>query len=106
MNLNFDSVLIAPVLISILMIVVFSEAIKKLDTKNWLNGSYKVYLPVIFSVMFSFILYKGKFILKEQAIFFGFVMFSTSTFFYNAILKTLRKKKSKLLEEEKDNKDV
>lgn len=105
MNLNFDSVLIAPVLISIVMIVVLSEAIKKLDTKNWLNGAYKVYLPVIFSVMFSFILFKANFILKEQAIFFGFVMFSTSTFFYNAILKTLRKKKSKLLEE-KENKDV
>lgn len=102
MNLNLDTILIPSVIISIIMIILFSELIKKLDKKNWLNGSYKVYLPVIFSILFSFILYKSSFILKEQIIFYGLLMFSVSTFFYNAILKTLKKKRDSILNQPKD----
>lgn len=76
--------------VSIFCTVMFSEIVKKLDSKNYLKG-YRVYLPLLFSSGFSVAL---KFIMKIEWMMFPFLegcLFGFSVFGYEVVLKSINK---------------
>jgi Na+-translocating ferredoxin:NAD+ oxidoreductase RnfA subunit len=76
------------ILVSIALVVVFTELIKKLDKKNWLKG-YRVYIPLALSAGASGLLKIGNFFVSEQFWFWWAVIFGFSVFAYEAVLKKL-----------------
>ena len=77
-------------IISIVCTIMFSEIVKKFDSKNYLKG-YKVWLPFIFSCGFSVAL---KFALKIDwinVIFIEASIFGFSVFGYETLLKSINK---------------
>lgn len=84
-------------IISIMCTIVFSEIVKKFDSKNYLKG-YKVWLPFIFSCGFSVAL---KFIFKIDWMIMIFIegsLFGFSVFGYETILKSITKLMNKTSE--------
>jgi Na+-translocating ferredoxin:NAD+ oxidoreductase RnfA subunit len=76
------------VLVSIALVVVFTELIKRLDKKDRLKG-YRVYIPLILSLGAAGLLRIGNFFIPEQMWFWWAVIFGFSVFAYEAILKKL-----------------
>jgi hypothetical protein len=76
------------VLISVALVVVLTELIKRLDKKDWLKG-YRVYVPLIFSLGAAWLLRIGNFFVPEQMWFWWAVIFGFSVFAYEAVLKKL-----------------
>jgi hypothetical protein len=76
------------VLVSVALVVVFTELIKKLDKKDRLKG-YRVYIPLALSAGASGLLKIGNFFVTEQFWFWWAVIFGFSVFAYEAVLKKL-----------------
>jgi Na+-translocating ferredoxin:NAD+ oxidoreductase RnfA subunit len=76
------------VLVSVALVVVFTELIKKMDKKNLLKG-YRVYIPLILSLGAAGLLRIGNFFVPEQMWFWWAVIFGFSVFAYEAVLKKL-----------------
>jgi len=77
------------VAVAIVLTIVFTELIKKLDIKNRLKG-YRVWIPVVLSGGVSYLLGYGKFFPEPNQIWFWWaVIFAISTFAYEAILKKI-----------------
>ena len=76
--------------ISVFCTVMFTEIVKKMDTKNILKG-YKVWLPLLFSCGFSVAI---KFVMKVDWLFMIFIessLFGFSVFGYEVILKSINR---------------
>jgi chromate transport protein ChrA len=76
------------VLVAIALVVVSTELIKKLDKKDRLKG-YRVYVPLVLSLVAAFLLRIGNFFVSEQMWFWWAVIFGFSVFAYEAVLKKL-----------------
>jgi uncharacterized membrane protein YoaK (UPF0700 family) len=76
------------VVVSIALVVVFTELIKRLDKKDRLKG-YRVYVPLVLSLGAAGLLRIGNFFVPEQMWFWWAVIFGFSVFAYEAVLKKL-----------------
>ena len=88
---DLTSLLPAFVFIAILLVVVLTELIKRLDKKNVLKG-YRVYVPLIISFGVAGLLTIGKFFAPEQIWFWWAVIFGFSVFAFEAVLKQIKAK--------------
>lgn len=77
------------VVIAVLLTVVFSELVKKLDKKERLKG-YRVWVPALFSAFFAFLLWHGAFFAPREVWFWWATIFGLSAFFYEAILRKIK----------------
>jgi hypothetical protein len=77
------------ILIAIALVVVGTELIKKIDTKNRLKG-YRVYIPFALSFGAAGLLKIGNFFTTEQMWFWWAVIFGFSVFSFEAILKKIQ----------------
>jgi hypothetical protein len=75
--------------LAVALVVIFTELVKKLDTKDRLK-SYRVYVPIVFSAGAAFLLRIGTFFAAEQVWFWWAAIFGVSVFFYEAILKKIQ----------------
>jgi len=77
------------IVIAIIVVIILTELIKKLDKKNMLKG-YRVWIPAVLSAVVSYLLMLGKFFNPPLQVFFWWaVIFSISVFAYEAILKKI-----------------
>jgi hypothetical protein len=76
------------ILVSVALVVVFTELVKKLDKKDRLKG-YRVYLPLVFSFGAAALLRIGGFFAPEQMWFWWAVIFAFSVFAFEAVLKKI-----------------
>lgn len=74
------------IIVAIILVVVLTELVKRLDKKDKLKG-YRVYIPFAFSCAESFLLRLGKFFEPQQVWFWWAAIFALSVFFFEAILK-------------------
>ena len=88
---DLTSLLPAFIFIAIILVVVLTELIKKLDKKNVLKG-YRVYVPLVISFCVTALLRIGKFFIPEQIWFWWAVVFGFSVFAFEAILKHIKTK--------------
>jgi Na+-translocating ferredoxin:NAD+ oxidoreductase RnfA subunit len=76
------------VVVSVALVVMFTELIKRLDKKDRLKG-YRVYIPLVLSAGAAGLLKVGNFFITEQFWFWWAVIFGFSVFAYEAVLKKL-----------------
>jgi predicted membrane channel-forming protein YqfA (hemolysin III family) len=77
------------IVIAIIVVIAFTELIKKLDKKDRLKG-YRVWIPAVLSGGIAYLLGFGKFFAEPNQIWFWWaVIFAISTFAYEAILKKI-----------------
>jgi cyanate permease len=76
------------ILVSVALVVAFTELVKKLDKKDRLKG-YRVYAPLVLSFGAAGLLRIGNFFVPEQMWFWWAVIFGFSVFAYEAVLKKL-----------------
>lgn len=77
------------VIIAIVTVIVFTELIKRLDKKDVLKG-YRVWIPLILSLLASVALRIGNFFANpDQVWFYWAVIFALSVFGFEAILKKI-----------------
>jgi Na+-translocating ferredoxin:NAD+ oxidoreductase RnfA subunit len=76
------------IMVSIALVVMFTELIKRLDKKDRLKG-YRVYIPLVLSFGAAALLRIGNFFVSEQMWFWWAVIFGFSVFAYEAVLKKL-----------------
>lgn len=86
MEFSLNALLLPCVILAIVLVVLLTEIIKKVDKKNRLKGK-RVFIPLTLSCVFSFLLAFGEFFVYKQAPFYGAVMFTLSVTFYETILK-------------------
>jgi len=78
------------VLIAIMVVIILTELIKKLDKKNRFKG-YRIWIPAALSAVVSFLLMLGNFFNPPMQVFFWWaVIFSISVFGYEAVLKKIK----------------
>jgi uncharacterized membrane protein YoaK (UPF0700 family) len=77
------------VFIAAVLVVIFTELIKRLDKKDWLKG-YRVYIPLVLSFVAAFLLKIGNFFVSAQMWFWWIVIFGFSVFAYEAVLRKLQ----------------
>lgn len=75
---------------AVVLTVLFSELVKRLDKKDRLKG-YRVWIPFVLSAGFAFLLWKGAFFAPSEVWFWWAAIFGCSVFFYEAILKHIKK---------------
>jgi Na+-translocating ferredoxin:NAD+ oxidoreductase RnfA subunit len=92
--MNVISLLPVFILVSIALVVAFTELIKRLDRKDRLKG-YRVYIPLVLSFGAAALLRIGNFFVPEQMWFWWAVIFGFSVFAYEAVLKKLESAFSK-----------
>ena len=84
-----DQLLPVSVIIAIVLLVIITELVKKLDKKNRLKGC-RVWVPAIFSGGAAQLLRIGQFFNPpEQVWFWWAVIFAFAVFAYEAILKKI-----------------
>lgn len=76
------------IIIAIVLVVILTEIVKRLDRKGVLKG-YRVYLPLVFSLGAAALLRIGNFFVPEQMWFWWAVIFGFSVFAFEAILKKM-----------------
>lgn len=89
MIFDLSRLLDAGVGVAIVLTVIFTELIKKLDKNDRLKG-YRVWIPAILSLVFSAVMAFGEFFILQQVPFYAAVIFGVSVFCYEAILKRFR----------------
>ncbi len=77
------------IVIAVLLTVIFTELVKKLDKNNKLKG-YRAWIPFLFSAFFAFLLWRGAFFAPREVWFWWAAIYGISVFFYEAILKRLK----------------
>ena len=78
------------IIVAVLLTVVFSQLVKKLDKKDKFKG-FRVWLPLVFSGLFTSALTFGNFFSWRESPFWWGAIFGFSVFFYEAIVKHLKK---------------
>jgi hypothetical protein len=73
---------------AIVLVIVPTEIVKRLDNKDRLKG-YRVYLPPAFSLGAAALLRIGNFFVPEQMWFWWAVIFGFSVFAFEAVLKKI-----------------
>ncbi|MDR3173003.1 MAG: hypothetical protein LBU19_02025 [Treponema sp.] len=73
---------------AVVLVVILTEAVKKIDTKDRLKG-YRVYIPLGLSLGAAGLLRVGNFFVPEQMWFWWAVIFGFSVFAYEAVLRKL-----------------
>ena len=73
------------IIIAIVLVVMLTECIKRLDKKSRLKGC-RVYIPLALSFVTAYLLKRGNFFVTEQMWFWWAVIFGFSIFGYEAIL--------------------
>jgi hypothetical protein len=76
------------VVVSVALVVMFTELVKRLDKKDRLKG-YRVYLPLAFSFGAAALLRIGGFFAPQQMWFWWAAIFGFSVFAFEAILKKI-----------------
>jgi hypothetical protein len=76
------------IVVAIILVVMLTEFIKQIDRKDRLKG-YRIYLPLALSFGAAALLRIGNFFAPEQMWFWWAVIFSFSTFAFEAILKKI-----------------
>jgi apolipoprotein N-acyltransferase len=76
------------IIIAVVLVVVLTEIVKRLDRKDTLKG-YRVYLPLVFSFGAAGLLRIGNFFVSEQMWFWWAAIFGFSVFAFEAILKKI-----------------
>ena len=89
MIFDLSRLLDAGVGVAIVLTVIFTELIKKLDKNDRLKG-YRVWIPAILSLVFSAVMAFGEFFILQQVPFYAAVIFGVSVFCYEAILKRFK----------------
>lgn len=89
MNFDISKLLPAAVIVAIILTVIFTEIIKKADSKDKLKG-YRIYIPAILSGLESVVLAFGEFFTWRQTPFYWAVIFAVSVFGYEAIYRKIR----------------
>ena len=92
------------VIIAIALVVIFTELIKRFDRKRRLKG-YRVYVPLVLSLVFAFLLRRGNFIITEQIWFWWSAIFGISVFGYEAILRKIQNAFNSENKKNEDKKD-
>jgi len=82
------NILPVAVWVSIALVIVLTELIKKLDRKNRLKG-YRVWIPAVLSCGTAYLLRLGNFFQPQQVWFWWAVIFAFSVFAYEAVLKKI-----------------
>lgn len=85
---NFLNLLPVFIAIAIALVIIFTELIKNLDVKNRLKG-YRIYIPLVLSFVFAYLLKIGNFFVSEQFFFWWVTIFGISIFGFEAILKKI-----------------
>lgn len=85
---NFLNLLPVFIAIAVAMVVIFTELIKAIDKNGWLKG-YRIYIPMILSFVFAYLLKIGNFFATEQFLFWWVTIFGISIFGYEAILRKI-----------------
>ncbi|MDR0501864.1 MAG: hypothetical protein LBH16_00935 [Treponema sp.] len=75
--------------ISISVVVIFTELVKRLDRKDILKG-YRVFIPFVMSFVTACLLKIGNFYVTEQMWFWWAVIFGFSVFCYEAVLRKIQ----------------
>ncbi len=86
--MNIFSLFPAFIVTAIILVVMLTEIIKKIDKRNFLKG-YRVYIPVILSAGAAWLLRIGNFFAPEQYWFWWATIFGFSVFAFEAILKKI-----------------
>jgi hypothetical protein len=76
------------IVVAILLTVMLSELVKRLDRRDRLKG-HRICLPLVFSLGAAALLRIGNFFVPEQVWFWWAVIFGFSVFAYEAILKKI-----------------
>jgi hypothetical protein len=76
------------IVIAIVLVVMLTEIVKRLDKKDKLKG-YRIYLPLLFSLAAAALLRIGSFFAPQQVWFWWAVIFAFSVFAFEAILKKI-----------------
>ncbi|MDR1374584.1 MAG: hypothetical protein LBJ24_06405 [Treponema sp.] len=76
------------ILLSVILVVMFTELVKKLDRKDRLKG-YRVYIPLVLSFGAAVLLRIGNFFASEQMWFWWAAIFGVSVFAFEAVLKKI-----------------
>jgi hypothetical protein len=77
------------IVVAIALVIEVTELVKKLDRKNRLKG-YRVWIPAVLSGGVAYLLGFGKFFAEPNQVWFWWaVIFASSTFAYEAILKKI-----------------
>lgn len=79
----------AAVIVSVIVVVLLSELLKRLDKKNFLKG-YRVLFPAFLSLGMSALLDIGTFIGVGQLWFYWAVIFALSVFLYELVLRKIQ----------------
>ncbi len=77
------------IIIAVLLTVIFTELVKKLDKNDKLKN-YRAWVPVLFSAFFAFLLWHGAFFAPREVWFWWAAIFGISVFFYETILKKIK----------------
>ena len=89
MDVDLAKFLPAAVIVAIIMTVLLTEIIKKIDTKDKLKG-YRIYIPALLSGIEAAILAFGEFFTWRQTPFYWAVIFAVSVFGYEAIYRKIK----------------
>lgn len=89
MNFDISKLLPVAVIVAIILTVIFTEIIKKADSKDKLKG-YRIYIPAILSGLESVVLAFGEFFTWRQTPFYWAVIFAVSVFGYEAIYRKIK----------------
>jgi cyanate permease len=84
--MSITSLFPAFIIIAVVLTVLFTELIKRLDKKDVLKG-YRVYVPLVLSFGAAGLLRIGNFFAPEQMWFWWAAIFGFSVFAFEAILK-------------------
>jgi hypothetical protein len=77
------------IVLAIVLVIIFTELIKRLDRKNRLKG-YRVWIPAVLSGGMAWLSRMGDFFNPPQQVWFWWaVIFAFSVFAYEAILKKM-----------------
>jgi hypothetical protein len=87
--INLTSLFPAFVFTAIVLVVVFTELIKRLDKKNVLKG-YRIYVPIAVSFGVTGLLKIGCCVVAEPLWFWWAVIFGFSVFAFEAVLKKIQ----------------
>lgn len=86
--MSLANMLPAFAILAVVLVIIMTELIKKLDKKNFLKGR-RVWVPALLSGAIAALMGYGKFYDTHQIWFWWAVIFALSVFGYEAILKKI-----------------
>ncbi len=77
--------------LAVFLTVGFTQLVKKIDKKNRLKG-WRVWIPILFSAFFAFLLWQGAFFASREFWFWWAMIYGISIACYETIIKRITKK--------------